>query len=282
MSDNYSGFPMRFAHTGVTQNAPENTLEAYVRAAELGCEGIECDINMSKDGEIILTHNDNLGYMTFGKNTAKLKDLTAEEIKEADIPFRNAFKPMYPPVPWTEAAGGKRLECSPFDKENRVTHLITFPEFDAWLSTLGYFLTVEVEFKARGMCERMDEIITASGNAPHYIFFSGEEDVLEEMQEHYRRKGKPEGLRLGANIRYINEKTMDFVDRSDLWEVGLNNEAFTKKDVDMLAEKGIKVFSNLGDYTEWWSVLGPMGVTGFKTNYPEAYTEWWMKNKKAD
>ena len=55
------------------------------------------------------------------------------------------------------------------------------------------------------------------------------------MQEHYRKNGKPEDLRLGANIRFINEKTMEFVKRSDLWEVGLNNEAFTKEDVDRVA-----------------------------------------------
>ena len=42
-------------------------------------------------------------------------------------------------------------------------------------------------------------------------FFSGDKAVLEEMQAHYREKGKPAGLRLGANIRFINEKTMEFV-----------------------------------------------------------------------
>ena len=40
MKKEYTGRPMRFAHTGVTQFAPENTLEAFQKAAELGCEGI--------------------------------------------------------------------------------------------------------------------------------------------------------------------------------------------------------------------------------------------------
>ena len=279
MEKKYSGFPMRFAHTGITQVAPENTFEAYKRAAELGCEGIECDINMSKDGEIILIHNNNLGFVTFDKNKTKLCDMTVEEIKQVDIPFKDAFLAEFPPIPWTEHDGGLRQKSKAGSKETRVTHLMTFPEFDAWLSTLDYFLTVEVEFKQPGMCDRMDEIITASGNASHYIFFSGEEDVLEDMQEHYRKKGKPEGLRLGANIRYINDKTMEFVKKSDLWEVGLNNEAFTKEDVDMLNGMGIKVFSNLGDYVEWWEQLEIMGVTGFKTNYAEVYTNWWMNKQ---
>lgn len=276
MKKEYCGFPMRFAHTGVPQFAPENTPEAFQKAAELGFEGIELDINISGDGEIIITHNSTMGYMTFGANNTALKDMTVEQIKRIDIPFRNALKLKYPPYPWTEYLGGRHMIMPPDYQENRVTHLMTFPEFDAWLSTVPYELTVEVEFKDVGMCGRMDEILASSPNVARYILFSGEKNVLDEMQAHYRKNGKPDGLRLGANIRYINDETMAFVKKSDLYEVGLNNEAFTKADVDMLDDMGVKVFSNLGDYPEWWAQLAPMGVTGFKTNYPDAYTEWWL------
>lgn len=68
---------------------------------------------------------------------------------------------------------------------------------------------------------------------------------------------------------------MEFVRRKDLYEVGLNDGKFTKENVDMFAEPGVKVFSNFGDFPEWWAQLAPMDVTGFKTNYPESYTEWW-------
>ena len=274
----YCGFPMRFAHTGITQFAPENTLEAFRKAAQLGCEGIELDIQLSGDGEIIVTHNGNMGYMTFEKHRDVLRDMTAQQIKRFDIPYRDALKLKYPPYPWTEHDGGRRMITPPDYREDRVTHLITFPEFDEWLATVDYDLTVEVEFKCKGMCPRMDEILAKSENVSQYILFSGDWEVLDEMQEHYRKNGKPDGLRLGANIRFINEKTMDFVRRSDLWEVGLNNEAFTKEDVEMFEKMGIKVFSNLGDYPEWWKQICDMGVTGFKTNYPDAYTEWWQEN----
>ncbi len=268
---------MRFAHTGVTQFAPENSMEAFQKAAELGCEGIELDIQLCGDGEIIVTHNASMGYMTFEEHREVLREMTVEQIKAIDIPYRSALKLKYPPYPWTEHWGGRRMIMPPDYHEERVTHLATMPEFDAWLSTVDYDLNVEVEFKCTGMCERMDEILAASPNVSRYILFSGDWDVLEEMQAHYREKGKPEGLRLGANVRFLTEQTMAFIRRSDLYEVGLNNEAFTKDDVDMLAGMGVRVFSNLGDYPEWWAQLGPMGVTGFKTNYPEAYTEWWMQ-----
>ena len=281
MKKEYGGMPMRLAHTGVTQFAPENSLEAFQKAAELGFEGVEMDIQISGDGEIIVTHNGTMGYMTFERHRDVLRELTAEQIKRFDIPYRDALKLKYPPYPWTEHDGGRRMITPPDYREERVTHLITFPEFDAWLATVEGDFTVEVEFKTTGMCPRMDEILAASPNVSRYIFFSGNWEVLEEMQAHYRENGKPEGLRLGANIRFINEKTMDFVRRSDLWEVGLNNEAFTKADVEMLAGMGVRVFSNLGDYPEWWQQLCDMGVTAFKTNYPDAYTEWWLRTRKT-
>ena len=276
MKKEYCGVPMRLAHTGVTQFAPENSLEAFQKAAELGFEGVEMDINMSGDGEIIITHNDNLGYMTFERHRDRLRDMTAEEIKRFDIPYRDALKLKYPPYPWTEHDGGRRMINPPDYREERVTHLITFPEFDRWLATVEGPFTVEVEFKAPGMCPRMDEILAESPNVHRYIFFSGNRTILEEMQAHYRENGKPEGLRLGANVRFLTEENMEFIRRSDLWEVGLNDGAFTKEDVDMLAGMGIKVFSNLGDYPEWWEKICEYGVTGFKTNYPDAYTEWWV------
>ncbi|MBR4726855.1 MAG: hypothetical protein IK080_03095 [Clostridia bacterium] len=281
MQKDYCGLPMRFAHTGVTQFAPENSLEAFQKAAELGCEGIELDIQRSGDGEIIVTHNGTMGYMTFERHRDRLLDLTADEIKQFEIPYRNALKLKYPPDPWTEHDGGRRMITPPDYREDRVTHLITMPEFDAWLATVDYELNVEVEFKCKGMCPRMDEILAASPNVSRYILFSGDWEVLEEMQAHYREKGKPAGLRLGANIRFINERTMAFVRSADLWEVGLNNEAFTKADVEMFEAMGIKVFSNLGDYPAWWAQICAMGVTGFKTNYPDAYTEWWRAQQKA-
>ena len=81
MKKEYCGFPMRIAHTGVTQFAPENSLEAFKKTAELGFEGIELDIQLSGDGEIIVIHNNNMGYMTLEMHQDVLKELTTEPIR---------------------------------------------------------------------------------------------------------------------------------------------------------------------------------------------------------
>ena len=53
-------------HRGASAHAPENTLLAFRRALELGADGIECDIQRSADGELILIHDDGVERTTNG------------------------------------------------------------------------------------------------------------------------------------------------------------------------------------------------------------------------
>ena len=47
-----------WAHRGARTEAPENTLEAFALAAEQGADGIELDVHMTADGEIVVAHDD--------------------------------------------------------------------------------------------------------------------------------------------------------------------------------------------------------------------------------
>ena len=102
---------------------------------------------------------------------------------------------------------------------------------------------------------------------------------LEEMQAAVRKNGKPTGLRMGANMRRLTEEAKRMIPNMDLFEVGLNADAFTCEDVRWLGEHGIHVFSNLGDYPDWWEKMVTRGVLGFKTNYAAAYTNWWNSRR---
>ncbi len=108
--------------------------------------------------------------------------------------------------------------------------------------------------------------------------FSGEREIIDEIQNYFKINLKPENLRLGANIRVLNKDTMNYILDKDLYEVGLNAWKFTEKDVWKLIEKGIHVFSNLGDQYAWWDSLSTMPVDGFKTNCMNEYMRY-MKKK---
>jgi glycerophosphoryl diester phosphodiesterase len=49
--------PMIIAHRGASHAAPENTLPAFARAWREGADGIECDVRLSADGEVVCLHD---------------------------------------------------------------------------------------------------------------------------------------------------------------------------------------------------------------------------------
>ncbi|HKY55313.1 MAG TPA: glycerophosphodiester phosphodiesterase family protein [Anaerolineales bacterium] len=58
--------PLSIAHRGHSIAYPENTLEAYRKAIELGVEMIECDVNITSDGKLVMMHDTTLDRTTTG------------------------------------------------------------------------------------------------------------------------------------------------------------------------------------------------------------------------
>ena len=59
--------PLVIAHRGNSLHAPENTLEAIRQAIEAGADLVEVDVNMSKDGVVVLMHDYTVDRTTNGK-----------------------------------------------------------------------------------------------------------------------------------------------------------------------------------------------------------------------
>ncbi len=68
-----------FAHRGVSSLYPENTLASFQAAVRLGVDFIELDVRRTKDGALVVIHDETLDRTTDGKG--KVADLTIEEIK---------------------------------------------------------------------------------------------------------------------------------------------------------------------------------------------------------
>lgn len=72
-----------FAHRGASKEAPENTLAAIRRALELGVDGIEFDILLTKDKIPVVTHGNNLSVLTDA--TGYVHEKTFSEISNLDV-----------------------------------------------------------------------------------------------------------------------------------------------------------------------------------------------------
>lgn len=73
---------LKIGHRGAAGTHPENTMASFLRAAELGCDGVEFDIHRTSDGEIIVIHDATLERTTNG--TGLVRSKTLAEIKQVD------------------------------------------------------------------------------------------------------------------------------------------------------------------------------------------------------
>lgn len=86
--------PIVYAHRGASFELPENTLESFRLALELGADALETDAHMTRDGRIVLSH-DPTGARMAGVPRA-IADATLEEVRRWDVGAR--FVPRRPGV----------------------------------------------------------------------------------------------------------------------------------------------------------------------------------------
>src|SRR6185436_15255540 len=74
------GVPLIIAHRGDSLNHPENTLTACREAIAVGAEIIEVDVQLTKDGHVVVLHDVTVNRTTDG--TGSVRDMTLAEIRK--------------------------------------------------------------------------------------------------------------------------------------------------------------------------------------------------------
>ncbi len=149
------------AHRGAATVAPENTMEAYRRAVEMGADAIELDVQLSADGELVLMHDETIERTT--DLTGSIASMTLKELRAADAGFH------------FEAADG----TSPF--RGKGLTIPTFAEIIDWLPE-GIGLVVEIKARAATAptIEALHESRVRAGGAVSLISF--EEAIIDEAR----------------------------------------------------------------------------------------------------
>lgn len=80
-----------FAHRGFSGKYPENTMLAFEKAVEIGVDGIELDVHLTKDNEIVIIHDEDIKRTCDGEGL--VKDMTLEELRkfDASATFRGVY-----------------------------------------------------------------------------------------------------------------------------------------------------------------------------------------------
>lgn len=71
-----------YGHRGASGHAPENTLEAFRLAMEMGADGFELDVHMSRDGHLVVIHDETVDRTTDG--SGYVRELTLDQLKALD------------------------------------------------------------------------------------------------------------------------------------------------------------------------------------------------------
>ena len=128
------------AHRGASTVAPENTIEAYRLAVEMGADAIELDVHLSADGELAVIHDETLDRTTDGHGPVAA--LSMDEIRGFDA--------------GATFAGGD----GSFPHRGRGLRVPTLPEVIEWLpAEVG----LVIEIKARAA---VDEVVRLLGDNP--------------------------------------------------------------------------------------------------------------------
>ena len=83
--DNFDEYPIAFAHQGGNLLSPGNTLFAFERAAKMGVDILEMDAHITKDGVLVIIHDEDVDRTTNG--TGLVEEMTLAEIKELDAGY---------------------------------------------------------------------------------------------------------------------------------------------------------------------------------------------------
>ncbi|HLA77442.1 MAG TPA: glycerophosphodiester phosphodiesterase family protein [Vicinamibacteria bacterium] len=81
--------PLIIAHRGDSAHRPENTLASFASALEQGADLVEFDIQLTKDGQVVVIHDATLDRTTSGRG--KVSELTLAEIRSVSAGYPERF-----------------------------------------------------------------------------------------------------------------------------------------------------------------------------------------------
>ncbi|WP_156290067.1 glycerophosphodiester phosphodiesterase [Oceanobacillus salinisoli] len=144
-----------YGHRGCMGTFPENTLLGFKHAVEQGVDGLEFDVHMTKDGEVVVIHDEILDRTTNG--TGYIKDLTLEEIKQYSAGANYSHFPNYNEESWNAERVPTLIE---------VLKLLESHDVELNIELKTYLINY------KGIEEKVLDIVNQYGNGHRIIFSS--------------------------------------------------------------------------------------------------------------
>lgn len=242
---------INFAHRGASGRYPENTILAFEKALEFGANGIETDVQMTKDGILVLMHDEMVNRTTDG--IGFVKDYTFSEIKKLDAGSYFSKEYVNEKVPSVEElllmVKGKNIILN-FEIKNNI---IEYQKIEEKLLDIIYRYGMQ------------RNVIISSFN--HYSMVK-----IKKLSSEIKT-----GLLYMENL-YCPSKYAKYVGAEALHPYYYSLD---KEIVKEVKQEGILINTFTVNDTNYMKYLIELGVDGIITNYPEKLNKLLLNKKEA-
>lgn len=198
---------INYAHRGASEYAPENTMPAFDKALQLGANGIELDLQMTKDGKIVVFHDSKIDKKS--NKTGKISDYTYQELLGFD--FENWFSLKY-----------------------KNENIVLFEDFAK--KFLSKKLTFAIELKEEGIEKETLNIIKKYATHNNIYITSFKYKALENMRK------LDSDIKLSWLIEdRINKNNIEELLKIKGTQICPKASNVTKNDIELAKKNGLKV-----------------------------------------
>ncbi len=238
-------------HRGAMGYAPENTITSFKKAIAQECDGIEIDVQLTKDNYLVVCHDWDVSRTTNGEG--EIKDLTFSHIRELSIRQCSESRTLSEKIPTL----------------SEVLDLIP----DSML------LNIEIKSKAsdeRDIGEKVIELLEKHGKIDNIVISSFNHTVLKRI----RKINKDIKIALLLSGFLINPVEYLRSNELDVYSYHPPLDYTSKDMITLLQKEGIKVFPWIVNQKNDLKKCVDYGADGFTTNYPDRLREY-LKELKS-
>lgn len=250
------------AHRGGRGLAPEGTLTAFDHAVSLGADVLEFDTHLTKDGHLVVIHDNTVDRTTNG--TGKINEMTLEEVQDLDAGYQftnekdeYAFRDQGIYIPTVEEVFQKypNMRFLIELKDTNVPEMYEEMIQELWHLIQNYQMedNVMVGSFAHEINERFEEV--SKGNIP---IGAGEEEVRDFATKHVAR---------------LNGLAASNVDSLQLPTEGDGFDLTSKNIIQSAKARNISVYYWTINDKETMNELIDKKVNGIMTDYPDLLIE---------
>ncbi|MBQ4451904.1 MAG: hypothetical protein II912_05995 [Clostridia bacterium] len=225
---------INYAHRGASAYYPENTLRSFYAGLDMGADGIETDIQRSKDGVLVLHHDDTLQRIAHAEGA--VSDHTYAELLEMDF---GSFM--------GEKFTGERIV-----------------RLDTFLTHFGRRgLTLALEIKQAGIEKDCLACVNALSCRDDVIFTSFIWESVAEL-----RRLDPD-IRLGYLTREISPETLDMLEENHVQQICPQLSRVTPESMRLAVDRGFSVRFWCVTNTDLMHRAIELGGDGMTVNFPD-------------